>query len=225
MDILDYVNPVRKDSLADGDRMIVTNGRDIFAVPPTGGGSPDFPTVNDALGGIVSTDEEAQTGKLSVEDLIVALVGIEHAVKGAPLKNFSNSYNEKFDYDSVCNKLSEAHLIPADSSIVSIEIISIKALEKEGFLVKMEANVNPGEVGVNNNQSWRLKVCDGEGNMLDSATPQFTAQDDMYVVVWSFDLNANMAGETAIVSLERKSIGLFYKDLQLDQEFTVTATE
>lgn len=225
MDILDYVNPVRKDSLADGDRMIVTNGRDIFAVPPTGGGSPDFPEVADALGGIISTDEEANTGKLSVEDLIVALVGIEYAVKGAPLKNFSNSYTNNFDYDSVCNKLSGAHLIPEDSSIDSIAIISIRALEKEGFSVEIEAVVNPEEVGVNENQSWRLKVCDEEGNMLDSATPHFTAKDDMYVVDWSFDLNANMAGKIAIVSLERKSIGLFYKDLQLDQEFTVTATE
>lgn len=122
MDILDYVNPVRKDSLADGDRMIVTNGRDIFAVPPTGGGSPDFPEVTDALGGIISTDKKANTGKLSVEDLIVALVGIDQALKGAETGEFENKYSEKFDIQSVREKLKIKDYLPSDISLNSFSI-------------------------------------------------------------------------------------------------------
>lgn len=200
MDILDYVNPVRKDSLADGDRMIVTNGRDIFAVPPTGGGSPDFPEVTDALGGIISTDEEANTGKLSVEDLIVALVGIDQALKGAVDRGFKNAYSGQFDIDNVRHKLRDAMLLPEED----INIVNIRDIEKEGVITALNviANYSGPNADTMKASSFAISCVNIESG-------------SEYEIV---DINYRQDGALSFVIQEKEGFGAGIYDIQIKRE-------
>ncbi len=200
MDILDYVNPVRKDSLAEGDRMLVTNGHDIFAVPPTGGGSPEFPEVTDALGGIISMDEEAQTGKLSVEDLIVALVGIDQALKGSVDASFENAYSGQFDIDNVRHKLWEAMLLPEED----INIVDITDNEREGVITELtvSANYSGPNADTMTARSFDISCVNVESG-------------SVYGIV---DINYNRNGSLSFVIQEKEGLGAGTYDIRIERE-------
>jgi len=112
MDLADLTNPVPKGFLDEGDKMFVFDGEDVCLVPADK--AHKYATVKNVMGGIVAADESESVGQINVEDLIVAMVGIDQALKGAEDESFNNAYSGQFDIDNVRQKLKAANLLPEE---------------------------------------------------------------------------------------------------------------
>ena len=134
MDLADLTNPVPKGFLDGGDKMFVFDGEDVCLVPVEK--AHKYETVKNVMGGIVAADDTASVGQIDVEDLIVAMVGIDQALKGAETGEFENKYSEKFDIQSVRGKLKINEFLPPDTSLKAFSIVKAEqgsALEADFF--------------------------------------------------------------------------------------------
>ena len=211
MDLLEYSNPIFKEEAGDNDKVVMTDGDDVFVVPSGKAIKPVV--VTDALGGMMACNEEAQSGKISIEDFIVAMVGVDAALKGVANKtNFENVYSAKFDYNAVVNKLNEKGLIPSDSKIESVEANFVSDYE-----ITMQAIVNPEDIGVDpDNQTWTVTLYtrEQEGHewdLLKTAHPVWNDESRKFTCPF-LDLKGG-AGTQYYVELKRSSVGMFYLDL------------
>lgn len=136
MDLADLTNPVPKGFLDEGDKMFVFDGEDVCLVPADK--AHKYATVTNVMGGIVAADESESVGQINVEDLIVAMVGIDQALKGAVDASFNNAYSGQFDIDNVRHKLRAAMLLPKED----INVVDIKYKEDEGVILALNVSAN-----------------------------------------------------------------------------------
>ena len=215
MELADIINPSPKSQIGDNDKIFVFDGQDVFLVPAKH--ASDFPKVSDTLGGIVAADESNNFGQIEVEDLIVAMVGIDFALKNASSGNFENAYSEKFNIGNVIEKLNENHLIPEDTEIESVDII-YSAVDSA---IVFESSVIENQIEIDlSKQDWSAELYKrdnewDEWGFLEAKIPSFNKQGSKFTTSFSFKASPNMQFYAV---LSRKSIGTFYKDLSKESE-------
>lgn len=211
MELADIINPSPKSQIGDNDKIFVFDGQDVFLVPAKH--ASDFPKVNDTLGGIVAADESNNFGQIEVEDLIVAMVGIDFALKNASSGNFENAYSEKFNIGNVIEKLNENHLIPEDAELGDV----VADYDEDRGLLSSSVSFYPKEVGVSlDTQVWQCVIyrrnsLTQDWTMMDSMTPGI--DKDGNTLFANFDSIEAKDVVQFKVEYTRASIGIFYEEL------------
>lgn len=229
MDLLDYVNPVKKTVIGTNDRMLVTDGNDIFTIPPENVQS--YNPVDNVLGGMVAADDANDTGKISVEDLVVAMVALKYAVNGSQNADFENVYTSKFNYASVKQKLFEQHLIPLDICLENANITIDKDAD-EKYEVSFDFLINENGTPIDlNKQSWEASLSvfereDGKWQEIETLSSEDLdlnpTGEDRKLLSGAFDpTDAIKETDMIKVVVHRGSIGLFYDGLDMERKVVV----
>ena len=198
MDLADLTNPVPKGFLDEGDKMFVFDGEDVCLVPVDK--VHKYATVTNVMGGIVAADESESVGQINVEDLIVAMVGINQALKGAVDADFVNAYSNQFNIDNVRHKLREAMLLPTES----IDIVDIKDNEQGGVITELEVSAKYGgpNAGTMTARSFSISCVNVESG-------------SEYEIV---DINYQRDGVLTFVIQDKEGLGAGIYDIEIQRE-------
>ena len=198
MDLAELTNPVPKGFLDEEDKMFVFDGEDVCLVPVDK--AHKYATVTNVIGGIVAADESESVGQINVEDLIVAMVGIDQALKGAVDAGFENAYSGQFNIDNVRHKLREAMLLPEED----INIVDITDNEKEGVITELtvSAKYSGPNVDTMTARSFAISCVNVESG-------------SVYGIV---DINYTRDGSLSFVIQEKEGFGAGIYDIQIKRE-------
>ena len=198
MDLADLTNPVPKGFLDEGDKMFVFDGEDVCLVPVDK--AHKYATVTNVMGGIVAADESESVGQINVEDLIVAMVGIDQALKGAVDAGFENAYSRQFDIDEVRHKLREAMLLPEED----IRIVDIGDDKQGGVITELNvcASYDGPNAGTMTASSFAISCVNVESG-------------SVYEIV---DINYQRDGSLSFVIKDKGGLGAGIYDIEIQRE-------
>ena len=181
MELADLTNPVPKGSLDDGDRIFVFDGEDVCLVPAAK--AHQYMNVVDVLGGFVVADEANDVGKISIEDYVVASVGLQYAEK---FNSFQNAFSDKMDLDSIRLKLKDLHYIPTDCTFDIDDMVLAQSKGQSAFEVELPVIV--GERGINETE-WVFSLYrfqKGVWDVVESIdSTKFTFNNNKFIVPFS----------------------------------------
>ena len=213
MDLADLTNPVPKGFLDTGDKMFVFDGEDVCLVPADK--AHKYATVTNVMGGIVAADESESVGQINVEDLIVAMVGIDQALKGAEDASLKNAYSGQFDINNVRQKLKAAMLLPEED----INNVDITYIEEESIIMilNVSAEYSGPNVDTMTGSSFVISCVKVEsGDSYDIDNINYRSGSLSFEIVDKYGFGAG----TYDIQIKRVPIG-YYDAITLNYEYTI----
>lgn len=133
IELIDLTSPTHKEKLGKKDKLLATDGEDVFMVPPEesgGGGGGYEPVEMNGLTSLIVMNRSLQTGSCSVENYVIEMLGVKAAMEG-----IENDYSSVIDNEQILSALHEKHYIK--------DMVSIQSMDfNEGSAPKIIADVS-----------------------------------------------------------------------------------